>query len=144
MRYTLRTYIPAGITETMSSSDESSSEDDTRPVPVFVPKSQRTTVQERAEKEAALQEAKDQREKELNINLAQQRHHAVRQAIEEEETDPAEKVRANNASDEWNLAPPPIGDEDTPEEFQQWKLRELKRVLAIRKTGCFEVDDDAN
>lgn len=131
-----------------SSSDndsESPSEDDHLAIakPVFIPRGQRAVIQERTEKEIAVQEGQRLREEEIRLAQATEREQALARAAEEE--DNQLKLGAHelvNKAGEPTLNAPPIGDEDTPDEYQRWKLRELRRVLAFRKTGCFVHEDE--
>lgn len=103
-----------------SESEESSSSSDAEPVrlkPVFIPKSKRPALEDQQ------QEGTDSDDE----GFAQrQREKVLQEALLDQEP---------QVSETWSdLQPkaPPIGDEDTDENYQQWKLRELKRILRFR------------
>jgi hypothetical protein len=117
-----------------SSDDSSSSEEDTTVVrlkPVFVPKNQRTTVSELQERESAEAQLEQQRQLDEEEFLARKRQRAVQEAVI------AEEIESKNLDDPIGAAPP-IGIEDTEEEYQLWKLRELKRILLYREGKKWE------
>ncbi len=121
------------------SSSESSDQDEDAPKPVFVPKNKRVVLQDRTEREVALQESQRLREDEIRAAQAKDREAAIHRSTQENETETSLRTLEGGAKStgETMLKPPPIGDEDTPEEYQKWQLRELKRLLAYKKTGCF-------
>lgn len=108
------------------SSSESELESD-GPKPVFVPKAERVALAQRAEKERLEAEAVREREAELEVLRERQKQRALAEAQLEDYTEAAEP--------EWTSKPPPIGQEDTPEEYAKWKIREMKRILAARGEG---------
>jgi hypothetical protein len=107
-----------------SSEDSSSSEEEQDFKPVFVPKHSRVTEIERAKKETEAHEAQRMFDLENEQYLEQQRERAVADATRDD-VDLEDSV-------EDKLRPPPIGDEDTEEAYQMWKIRELKRIMRFR------------
>ncbi|KAI1316111.1 Microfibrillar-associated protein 1 [Mortierella claussenii] len=120
-----------GSSEYTSGSEEESSEDEQTPrrklmKPMFVPKSQRITVDDTANPDVAFElaekarlEALEERKKESHQML---KEYVARQATEEEVPD------VDNLAD--------VDDTDGLDEeaeFEQWKLRELKRIKRDRE-----------
>ena len=117
-----------------SSSEESVDDGPVRLKPVFVPKGMRTTLIEQEEKAKAEAEAEAARIAEHAEYLKRQTQRAVEEAKMEERMEADEDDAAG--------AVPPIGIEDTEEEYQLWRLRELKRILKYR-LGKDSSDDEA-
>jgi len=107
-----------------SSSEDSSSSEEEGFKPVFVPKHSRVTEIERAKKETEAHEAQRMFDLENEQYLEQQRERAVADATRND-VDMEDSV-------EDKLRPPPIGDEDTEEAYQMWRIRELKRIMRFR------------
>jgi len=113
--------------DSSSDSEETSSSSSSESVVriKFVKKGDRATMIERERKEAEMEEQKAREKFEEELFLKQQRERVVADAIREEEM-----IDADDSTDV--LRPPPIGDEDTEEAYQRWKIRELKRILRYR------------
>ena len=116
----------------VKSESESSDDSLARLKPVFVPKNKRVTLIEKEQREAQEAELERERKIEAEAFRQKQREEAIAEAIRQEAILAADE--ASGSINEWSFKPPPIGNEDTEEQYQLWKIRELKRVLAM-KTG---------
>lgn len=126
---------PDPVEESSESSSDSSESSDVRLKPMFVPKNQRLSVQEREARLLAESAAEEHRRAEEEAFALRQKELALQQAAIEDTEAPAEKRNW------WGIKLPEIGMEDTEEEYQKWKLRELKRILYFR-TGKWDVDEE--
>ncbi len=113
-----RAEVSPSASSSSSSSEEESESEPARLKPVFVPQSKRAvSVDDKSSESEDSDFAQRQRERVLQSALLDQEP---------------------QVSETWSdLQPkaPPIGDEDTEENYQKWKLRELKRILRYR-TGA--------
>jgi hypothetical protein len=134
-----RTDDSEGSQSSMNSSDESSTLSDesssssASPVIKFVKKENRYTIVERERKEAELEQEKQREKIEHDMYLQHQRQQILADAIHQDDM-----VDADDSTDV--LRPPTIGDEDTEEAYQEWKIRELKRIL--RYKGLMEEEQE--
>ncbi|KAF9354180.1 Microfibrillar-associated protein 1 [Mortierella sp. NVP85] len=120
-----------GSSEYTSGSEEESSEDESTPrrklmKPVFVPKSQRITIEEPVNADEAYEKAEKIRQEEIEERKKEShqilKDYIARQAVEEEVPD------VDNMAD--------VDDTDGLDEeaeFEAWKLRELKRIKRDRE-----------
>jgi hypothetical protein len=116
---------PVSSSSSSSDTSSSSSSDEAEESfkPVFVPKHARVAQIERERIEAEKEEAERVLQIENERYLEQQRARAVAEASREEA----------EADEDWDqLIPPPIGEEDTEEAYQRWKIRELRRIMKYR------------
>ena len=119
-------------------SSEESDESDSSQVPPrilqFVRKENRQTIIEKERTERELEEKKNREAIEAELFIEQQRQRTVEDAIRE--------GNIHDISDDGLdvLKPPPIGNEDTEEAYQKWKIRELRRILKFR--GLLEADEE--
>ena len=113
-----------------SSSSSEESESGMRLRPVFVSKHQRASAKQDSSSDEDTNEAEDAEFKE------RLREQALKDALIEEEPN-----LAKFQSGEVQPRAPPIGMEDTEENYQKWKLRQLKRILKYT-TRQSESDDE--
>ena len=120
---------PVESSHSSSSSSSSDEEDEAvRLKPVFISKSQREPVKEDPDPEVEIDED----------FLERQREKIKQDALLSEQID--QGIKASETWSDMQPKAPPIGDEDTEENYQKWKLRELKRIMRYR----LGQDPDAN
>lgn len=101
-----------------SSEDSSSCEEPEVFKPVFVPRAMRSAV------ESSAIEPDKSEEREIDERMRSQ---ILQQALI-----PEDEGVFSSVTGDGQPRPPPIGDEDTEENYQQWRLREFKRILKHR------------
>jgi hypothetical protein len=120
----------SGTSSDVSSSSEES-ESGMRLRPIFVSKHQRASAKPDSSSD------EDSKEAEFVEFKERLREQALKDALIEEEPS-----LSSYQSGEVQPRAPPIGMEDTEENYQKWKLRELKRILKFTTRQSESEDDE--